>query len=66
MKLGFGAVAAEWHFKAARARRLPSDFIRRRARLAAEAGRREAGGGGTFPAQAQVFGPEAREKRRRR
>ena len=28
------------------------------------AGRRKAGGGGTFPAQAQVFGHEARVERR--
>jgi len=58
MKLGLGGVAAERPFKAARAQRRLSDFIRWRARLAAEVDRR----GGTFPAQAQVFGPEAREK----
>ena len=60
----WGRVAAERLFKAARARRRLLDFIRRRTRLAAEAGRREAGGGGTFPTQAQVFGPEARVERR--
>jgi len=68
MKLGFGARAAERSFCSARARRRPSDEIRRLARLEARTvrhGPRQAGRGhGTFPAQAQVAGLGARAGRR--
>ena len=60
---GVTGVAVERPFKAGRARRRPSDedFIRRCARRADGTGRRRPEWGGGFPAQAQVFGPRARE-----
>ena len=47
-----------------RAQRRPSDLIRRLARVGRRSGRNRPAGEAAFPAQAQVVGPRAREKRR--